>query len=122
MSAAAVAKLQIPREDVISVADLAVRLGDEVADAACLAADCQDAVSEALDGPVADHLAQRLQRLDELTQRLEDLADMIRRLAAGADLGDAPADVLDGLKLSDLKTRLAGGQLEAVASGEPDLW
>ena len=122
MSAATIAKLQIPRASVISVADLAARLADEMADAACLAGDCQEAVGEALGGPVADHLAQRLQRLDELTQRLEDLADMVRRLAAGAGLGAAPADVLGGLKLSDLKTRLAGGRLEAVASGEPDLW
>lgn len=122
MSVRVIATMPTAPEPAILVADLAARLAVEMAEAACLAGDCQEAVSEALDGPVADHLAQRLQRLDELTQRLEDLADMVGRLAVGEGLGAAPADVLDGLKLSDLKVRLAGGLRIVVDSGEPDFW
>ena len=122
MSVQAIASGHAHATTVISVADLAARLASEMTDAAGLAEDCQDAVGEALGGPVADALAARLQRLDELTQRLGDMAGLFGRLAAGEALGAAPADVLDGLRLSDLKTRLAGGRREAVAAGELDLW
>jgi hypothetical protein len=104
------------------MADLASRLSKELADAAALAEDCQEAVGLAIGHEVRRDLTQRLQRLDELTQRLDDLADLMGRIAKADGLGAAPADVLDGLKLSALKERLGGGRLVVAASGEAELW
>jgi uncharacterized small protein (DUF1192 family) len=104
------------------VAELAAKLADELADAVAIAEDCQDALGEALGHDVRRDLAERLQRLDELTQRIADMASVLARLSAGRELGDAPRDVFDGLKLSDLRARLSGGLTSAAASGDAELW
>lgn len=104
------------------VGELAARLADELAEAVAIAEDCQDALSHALGHDVRRDLAERLQRLDELTQRLADLAGVLARVSAGHGLGDAPRDVFDGLKLSDLRVRLSGGLTSAAASGDAELW
>lgn len=105
-----------------SVADLSARLAAELAHAVEIAGDCQEALGEALGHDVRRDLAERLQRMDELTQRLADLADVMERLSAGADLGCAPQDVFDGLKLSDMRTRLSGARHTAAASGDAEFW
>lgn len=106
----------------VPVGELAARLADELAQAVAIAEDCQEALGEALGRDVRRDLAERLQRLDELTQRLADVAGLLARLSVGAELGEAPADVFDGLKLSDLRTRLSGERLAEAVSGEAELW
>ena len=112
--------------ETVSTGDIVSRLADELAAAAVMAEDCQEALGEALGEVFGEEmrldLAERLQRLDELTQRLADLAALVERLAEGATFGDAPASVLDGLKLSDLKARLSGGRSSTATAGELDLW
>lgn len=108
--------------EAVPVGDLSARLADELAEVAAIAEDCQDALGEALGHDVRRDLAERLQRLDELTQRLADVAGLMARLSLGSDLGAAPAEVFDGLKLSDLRARLSGGRIAAVASGDAELW
>ena len=111
----------IPGEALLS------RLADELAAAAVMGSDCQEALGEALSEVFGQDmrrdLAERLQRLDELTQRLGDLAGLVERLAcSGVVRGAAPAEILDGLRLSDLKARLSGAAAAAVAGGEPEIW
>lgn len=105
-----------------SVAELSSRLAEELVNAVAIAGDCQEALGEALGHDVRRDLAERLQRMDELTQRLADLADVLARLSAGSDLGCAPRDVFDGLKLSEMKTRLRGARFTAAAAGDLELW
>lgn len=104
------------------VAELSARLAEELSHAVAIAGDCQEALGEALGHDVRRDLAERLQRMDELTQRLADLANVLERLSAGADLGCAPLDVFDGLKLSDMRSRLSGARHAAAVSGDAELW
>jgi hypothetical protein len=108
--------------ETVSVGELAARLSDELAAAAALADDCQEAVGEALGDEVRHDLAARLQRLDELTQCLADMAGLLERLSVAGALGVVSVEVFDGLLLSDLKARLGGGRGAAAADGEPELW
>ncbi|MDR3511496.1 MAG: hypothetical protein P4L73_07680 [Caulobacteraceae bacterium] len=110
------------QREAVAVGDLAARLADELAEAVAIAEDCQDALGEALGHDVRRDLAERLQRLDELTQRLADVAGLLARLSAGDDLGEASAQVFDGLKLSDLRARLSGGRISSAPSGEAEFW
>jgi hypothetical protein len=107
-------------------AEVVGRLADELTAAAVMAEDCQEALGEALAELLGEHiridLAQRLQRLDELTQRLADLAGVVERLAEGCAFGEAPANLFEDLKLSDLRSRLSGGRSARVATGDLDLW
>jgi hypothetical protein len=102
------------------------RLADELTAATVMAEDCQEALGEALAEGLGDglrrDLAERLQRLDELTQRLSDLAGLVERLAEGCEFGEAPTDLFDDLKLSDLRSRLSGARSAPVVTGDLDLW
>jgi len=110
----------------IASSEVVSRLADELAAAAVIAEDCQEALGEALAGVFGENLhrdlAQRLQRLDELTQRIADLAGIVERLAESGLAGATPLDLFDALKLSDLRARLTGARSETVTAGEPELW
>lgn len=110
-----------PAQTPVPLEDLARRIAREMRVAASIADDCQDAIGD--EGvEMSYETTVRLQGLDLLSQQLVELGRLLDRLASDGIDGRAAPDALDGVCLSDLKQRLAGVTVDAVAPAEAEVW
>lgn len=109
-------------DGLLSVQDLAHRLAREMRIAASIADDCQDALGED-ERLVLDHeTSMRLQGLDLLSQQLIEIGrvlDGFAELEIGS--GQVSPDLLEDIRLSDLKRRLSGAPAEDTRPAT-DFW
>ena len=106
----------------VAVADLAERLAAELRTAADLAEDCQAALNDVLTHGVTAESMMRFQALDVLTQQLMEMARLLQRLGPMPGLGKVAFEVLDDVRLADLRRRLQARAPHAARSGEAELW
>jgi hypothetical protein len=106
----------------VAMADLACRLAEELRMAADLAEDCQAALNDVLTHGVTAESLMRFQALDVLTQQLVEIARLLQRLGPMPGLGQVAFEVLDDVRLADVRRRLQARAPHAASNGEAELW
>ena len=99
------------------------RMAREMRICAAIADDCQDALAEgdvyqAIDPAVV----MRLQSLDLLSQQLIELGRVLDGVAGRTEPVAVCPSLLDEVRLSDLKRRLHGVEIEPEAPSPADVW
>jgi hypothetical protein len=107
----------------LTLRDILISISRELSSNATLAHECQDVIAELVPHGLSNSVMTRIQGVDLLSQILIELAEVLNRAVVSCppDLLTSQS-LLEGVRLSALRDRLAGEATELVASGDAELW